>query len=267
MRRIWRLLRFFATMITHAIHLRIVQRKVEPAAQPLFKANRQRKATDRLCRQLGVQVILKGEIPKDGAMLAVSNHLGLLDAFILSSQMPVAFAAKAEVADWPVIGWVCKLVGVIFVKRERRMQTGMFVEQVQERIREGIRVLVFPEGTTSDGHEILPFKTGAFAAVANMDGGAILPFYMRGFTDEGMPAEGEFLESFTWTNGRPMLSHVWDILGLRKVIFEILVGEPIATTNRDRKELAKLSYEAVSKLSHPSYTVDSKTGSTAKSTA
>ncbi len=263
MRRIWRLIRFFVTMVAHAVRLRFSQRDVEQNVLPLFKADRQRKATYNLCTQLGVEIRMKGEIPKEGAMLAVSNHLGLLDPFLLSSQMPVAFAAKAEIAEWPIVGWVCKLVGVIFVKRERRMQTGMFVDQVQARIREGIRVLVFPEGTTSNGEEILPFKTGAFAAVANMEGGSILPFYMRGVTDDGQPAEGSYLDSFTWTNGKPMLHHAWDILGLRKMVFEIYVGEPIATTNRDRKELARLSYEAVSNLGRLSSNVDDKVDSNA----
>lgn len=253
------MIRFFHTMIFQAIRLRWAERRVELEELPLFKANWQRKATAKLCRLLGVEVHVVGEIPAKGAMLAVSNHLGLLDPFLLSSQMPVAFAAKAEIGNWPVIGWVCKLVGVIFVKRERRMQTGKFVEQVQHRIREGIRVLVFPEGTTSDGTEILPFKTGAFAAVANMDGGAILPFYMRGVTTDGQPASGDYLAGFTWTKGKPLLLHAWDILSLKKIIFEIHVGEPIDTTNRDRKELARLSYDAVAALSHLSATVDTNT--------
>jgi len=248
MRRIWRLFRFFAIMVGDAVRLRLDLRKVAPADVPLFKANRQRIATHKLCNLLQVDVKLIGEIPVDGAMLAISNHLGLLDPFILSSQMPVAFAAKAEIANWPIIGWVCKLVGVIFVRRERRMQTGVFVDQVQDRIRDGIRVLVFPEGTTSDGLKLLPFKTGAFAAVASMEGGAVLPFYMRGLTASGEPATGKTLKSFTWTRRKPMVFHAWDILGLEKIIFEIHVGEPIATAHRDRKELARLSYEAVSYL-------------------
>ncbi len=248
MRRIWRLFRFFAIMVGHSVRLRIALRKVDPEEWPLFKANRQRICNGRLCDLLGVKVRIVGEIPRDGAMLAISNHLGLMDPFILSSQMPVAFAAKAEIAGWPVIGWICKLVGVIFVERDRRMQTGIFVEQVQERIREGIRVLVFPEGTTSDGKGLLPFKTGAFAAVANMEGGAILPFYMKGLTASGAPAPVQLQEAFSWAQGEPMTSHAWDILGLEKMIFEIHVGEPIATSGRDRKELARLSYEAITNL-------------------
>ena len=257
MGRVWRMLRFFSTMVLEAIRLRRAQKGVSESDRPMFKANWQKQATRKLCRQLGIEVRVKGEIPETGAMLAVSNHLGLLDPFILSSEMPVAFAAKAEIGNWPVIGPICELVGVIFVKRERRMQTGMFVEQVQDRIREGIRVLVFPEGTTGDGREILPFKTGAFAAVANMNDGAVMPLYLRGVTNEGEPAEGDYLKAFTWMRGKPMLKHAWDILGLRKMIFEIHIGEPITTTDRDRKELARLSYEAVSNLGNLSSNVDS----------
>lgn len=257
MGRIWRLIRVFATMVVESIRLRRAERSVALSSRPIFKAEWQRKATHKICEQLGIDVRVKGEIPSEGAMLAVSNHLGLLDPLILSSKMPIAFAAKAEIENWPIIGSICALVGVIFVKRERRMQTGVFVEKVQHRIREGIRVLVFPEGTTGDGREILPFKTGAFAAVADMHGGAVLPLYMRGVTEAGEPAEGEYLKAFTWARGTPMLKHAWDILGLQKIIFEIHIGEPITTTDRDRKELARLSYEAVSNLGNFSSNVDS----------
>lgn len=249
--------RFFGIMVGHALRLRIALRNVPPADWPLFKANRQRICTDRLCKLLRIDVRVVGKIPEDGAMLAISNHLGLLDPFVLSSQMPVAFAAKAEIAEWPVIGWICKLVGVIFVKRDRRMQTSVFVEQVQARIREGIRVLVFPEGTTSDGRGVMPFKTGAFAAVANMEGGSVLPFYMRGLNANGEPVSDTLREAYTWSQGKPMTSHAWNVLGLPNMIVEIHVGEPIATGNRDRKELARRSHEAVINLAGLPSKVDS----------
>lgn len=223
-------------------------RRVDPVARPVMRATYQQAACKKLCRILGVEVRMRGVVPAQKTLLAVSNHLGLLDTLVLASQLPVNFAAKAEIARWPVIRWICRVVGVIFVKRERRMQTGVFVEQVQKRLREGVCVLVFPEGTTSNGRDLLPFKTGAFAAVADMAGAAVLPLYLKGISVDEYPAEGAHLQHLVWNQGVPMIKHAWDLLGLRKIEMEVRIGEPIATAGRDRKELALLSFDAMASL-------------------
>ena len=108
--------------------------------------------------------------------------------------------------------------------------------------------LVFPEGTTGDGHQVLPFKTGAFAAVAGMDEGAVLPIFLKGVTVDGKPAEGDLLKTLIWERNVPMFTHAWKILEARKIVIEVRTGEPIGTGQRDRKELARLSYDAVVSL-------------------
>ena len=140
MRRIWRLCAFFVVIVAHAVRLQIRMIRATDEERSMLAAKGQQAGSHALCKLLGVKVQLTDPLPEEGAMLAVSNHLSLLDPFVLSSQMPVSFAAKAEIEKWPVIGWICRLVGVIFVVRERRMETNRFVEQVQTRIRDGIRV-------------------------------------------------------------------------------------------------------------------------------
>ena len=256
MRRIWRFCAFFVVIVSQALRLQLKMFRAGGDNRTQFAASGQQRGASALCRVLGVDVRMQGEIPSGGAILAVSNHLSLLDPFILSSQMPVSFAAKAEIANWPVIGWICRLCGVIFVVRERRMETGRFVEQVQNRIREGIRVLVFPEGTTSDGETVLPFKTGAFAAIAGMEEGAVLPLYLKGVSVDGEPVQGDRLKTLIWEKGVPMFTHAWTLLKARKIVMEVRVGEPISTTQRDRKELAQLSYDAVVSLADDSGSSD-----------
>ena len=248
MRRIWRFFFFFVTIIAHSVRLRRRLVGVPEEERAMYAARGQQKGAEALCRVLGVKVRLSGELPEQGAMLAVCNHLSFLDPLILSSKMPVSFAAKAEIENWPVIGWIARLVGVIFVVRERRMETSRFVDQVQDRIREGIRVLVFPEGTIGDGENVLPFKTGAFAAVAGMDDGSVLPLYLKGVSIDGAPAEGELYKTLVWTQGVPLIEHAWTMLRARNIEMEIRVGEPISTKLRDRKELASISYDAVVSL-------------------
>ena len=248
MRRIWRLLCFFYVLIDRSIRLAYILRHVPDDEKEIVKSERQLEATRQLCNILHVQVDLKGDLPEEGALLAVSNHRCLLDPFVISSVMHTAFAAKSEITSWPVLGWICLNAGVIFVQRERRMETTNFVTQVRERLRKSVRVLVFPEGTTGDGRALLPFKTGGFEAVAQMQDGAILPIYLEGTFVEGIEEDEELLDFFSWPQSQSMFQHAWGLLGAKSMGMQVTIGEPIHTANRDRKELASLAYDAVSQL-------------------
>ncbi|QXD15863.1 1-acyl-sn-glycerol-3-phosphate acyltransferase [Rhodocaloribacter litoris] len=256
MRRLWRLLRFTVSILSRTGWLWLSVRFVPEARRPLYRARVQQRACRVFCCILGVRVTVRGTLPRHHAVLAVSNHLGLLDPWILASQMPLAFVAKAEMARWPVVGWICRTVGIIFVERERRMATKAFVEQVQSRLREGVRVLVFPEGTTTRGDAVLlPFKTGGFEAVAGMEEAVVLPLYLHVDAVDGRPAAGALRRRVAWSDpAEPMLRHAWSLLGVREVHVELRVGVPIPTAGQDRKALARQAYAAVRALAgdaHP----------------
>lgn len=250
MRALWRLLRVLWTTTTHTLYLSLAVRFRPPEARAAFRAWRQHVGCRALCRILGVRVVVEGALPgRDGALL-VCNHFGVLDPLVLASQVPLAPVAKAEVADWPYVGWVCRTMGVIFVRRERRTQTISFVDTVQQRLREGVHVLVFPEGTTSGERRVMPFKTGAFEAVAGMEDGTVLPLYLDAVTVEGVPAEGAAREKVVWADSDlTFVQHVWQLLGLKQVEMRIRLGTPVSTAGRDRKELAQISHAQVRALS------------------
>ena len=110
-------------------------------------------------------------------------------------------------------------------------------------------VLVFPEGRTSRGASVLPFKTGAFAAVAEDGKGTVVPLCLLPRSVEGRPATGTDLESVTWADTpQTFAEHVWHLLGLRYVHYDVHVGEPIATAGRNRKALAQAAHRAVEAL-------------------
>jgi 1-acyl-sn-glycerol-3-phosphate acyltransferase len=181
-------------------------------------------------------------------MIVVANHHGLLDPWILASVLPVAFAAKAEMGTWPVMGWICRTVGIIFVERSRRMATSRFVEQLRETLRAGVRVLVFPEGTTGDGLTIREFKTAGFAAVAGMKDGAVLPVYHNAVRMGGVPASASERVRIGWQPEQPMADSAFQWLTMPSIEVEVRIGAPISTAGRDRKELARLSRAAVEQL-------------------
>lgn len=249
MRSVWRLLRAFLSTLAHSLHLVLTLHRVPPAERPRYRALKQQAGSRGICRALQVEVRLQGHLaPIDRPMLAVSNHLGLLDTVAIASCLPVSFVSKDAVAKWPFVGWVTRIVGVIFVSRERKMQAGALVEKVQRRLAEGVPVLVFPEGTTGNGEGLLPFKTGSFAAVAGLPDSAVLPLCLQGVSVDGRSDPGILREVLTWTSDTTMFKHARQLLRARRIVMTVHIGEPIPTAGLDRKELAMRSREAVEVL-------------------
>ena len=92
------------------------------------------------------------------AGLLVCNHLSYLDIIVLSSIRPCVFVAKRDVARWPLFGWLARSAGTIFVDRRRRLAAGVAVDLMRDAMAGGSLVVLFPEGTSSDGSSVLPFK-------------------------------------------------------------------------------------------------------------
>ena len=108
------------------------------------------------CRVLGIRVTTRRSMPSSG--LLVSNHLSYIDIIVLSSIRPCVFVAKRDVASWPLFGWLAHGAGTIFVDRERRLSSPNSVDVIRNAIANGAVVVLFPEGTSSDGSVVLPFK-------------------------------------------------------------------------------------------------------------
>jgi len=118
------------------------------------------------CRVLGIRVTTHGAMPRSG--LLVCNHLSYLDIIVLSSIRPCIFVAKRDVAGWPLFGWLAHAAGTIFVDRERRLRSSKVVELVKDAIASGSVVVLFPEGTSSDGTTVLPFKSALLESAVQL---------------------------------------------------------------------------------------------------
>jgi 1-acyl-sn-glycerol-3-phosphate acyltransferase len=252
LRRIWRLGRLVWTLLSGTTYLSIAARLRPPAERAAYRAYRQQVGCALICRILHVRVNLMGKPIPAQPMLYVCNHLGVLDPFILASQTPVSFAAKSEIRSWPFLGWVCREMGLLFVERERPSKTSAFVRQVEDKLADGVSVVVYPEGTTSQGDIVRPFKTGAFEAVAGDEDGAVLPFYLQVTAVNGDPV---LCKEATWADDtQTFLEHGWHLCGLKSIDVDLVVGDPLPTAHRDRKELAKRTHEAVSQMHHTANT-------------
>jgi 1-acyl-sn-glycerol-3-phosphate acyltransferase len=118
------------------------------------------------CRVLGIRVTTRRSIPSSG--LLVSNHLSYLDIIGLSSIRPCVFVAKNDVATWPLFGWLARAAGTIFVDRERRLSSPKAVDVIRNAMAGGSVVVIFPEGTSSDGSTVLPFKSALLESAVQL---------------------------------------------------------------------------------------------------
>jgi 1-acyl-sn-glycerol-3-phosphate acyltransferase len=117
-------------------------------------------------RVVGIRVTTRGSMPPSG--LLVCNHLSYLDVVVLSSIRPCVFVAKRDVATWPLFGWLACAAGTIFVDRERRLASADVVDLVREAVAGGSLVVLFPEGTSSDGSTVLPFKSALLESAVEL---------------------------------------------------------------------------------------------------
>jgi 1-acyl-sn-glycerol-3-phosphate acyltransferase len=141
-----------------------------------------------LCALLGVRIRVVGEPARDRPALIVANHASWLDIVVLTAIAPVVFVAKREIANWPLVGLVARARPTVFVDRNRRHQTADVNAQIAQRLAEGDSIVLFAEGTSSDGNRVLPFRS---ALVGSAQRVALQPT----FTGEDRKAVARSLES------------------------------------------------------------------------
>ena len=116
--------------------------------------------------RMGIRVEVAGS--PAGAGLIASNHLSYLDILVYSAIAPCAFVAKREVRAWPAVGWIATLAGTIYVDRSRRSETHTIQPEIQSALAAGLRLFLFPEGTSSDGSCVLPFHSSLFQPAVDL---------------------------------------------------------------------------------------------------
>jgi len=146
------------------------------------------------CRALGIRVCVHGSLETGRPLLLVSNHVSWKDIMVIGSIADVVYIAKAEVKSWPVLGHFARLQRSVFIERERRRDTGRHVDEVARRLVAGEAVVLFAEGTTSDGNRVLEFKSALFGAAS-----AALPF-----TEDGTVLVQPVAIAYTRVHGMPM---------------------------------------------------------------
>ena len=200
------------------------------------------------CRIMGLKVRVVGKPATARPALFVSNHVSYLDIPVLGSVMPVAFVAKAEVAQWPVYGWLAKLQRTVFVDR-RRKTTLQQRDSLHARLAAGDALVLFPEGTSNDGNRILPFRS-ALLSVAEAAAAerplAIQPVSIAYTSVNGVPLGWGLRPLVAWYGGMELGGHLWRFSRLGQVEVVVQFHEEIRMGDfPSRKELTRHCSEAV----------------------
>ena len=118
-----------------------------------------------VCRLLGVKLCIEGAIARGKPVLVVANHSSWLDIPVLSAVAPVSFIAKKEVDNWPFVSALARLQRSVFVDRTRRSAVGETTSEMTQRLASGDALVLFAEGTSTDGNRVLPLRTSLFGAI------------------------------------------------------------------------------------------------------
>ncbi|RKP59061.1 lysophospholipid acyltransferase family protein [Pararobbsia silviterrae] len=116
----------------------------------------------------GMKLVVHGDAHTiDAGTLVVGNHVSWIDIYVVNAWRPTPFVAKSEIAKWPVIGWLAKTIGTVFIEREKRGDARRIMHHLASELSAGRNMFVFPEGTTSDGQGLLPFHSNLFQAAVS----------------------------------------------------------------------------------------------------
>ena len=175
----------------------------------------------------------------DGAGLVVSNHLTYLDILVYSAARPFLFVAKSEVRRWPFLGTMARLGGTIFVDRGSSLQAAEASRQMEQGLRDGIPVLLFPEGTSSDGSSVLAFRSPLFDPAIRA-GACVTAAAIRYYADDA--AE----EQVTYWGEMVFVPHLFHTMCVRGLAAEISFDSPCRFP--DRKTAAREAWRQVQSL-------------------
>lgn len=232
-----RLLHLFAVLGEGALYAAWVGLRERLDSAP---ASLRQRLTCRFMRHLRnalpLQVEIRGQLPAAPA-LWLANHVSWVDIAVLGALRPLSFLAKAEVADWPLAGWLARQAGTLFIRRGAGDSLAIG-KQLAEQLQQGGHLAIFPEGTSSDGSGVLRFHARLLAAAVD-SGVAVQPVAIRYRRD----GQRDPLAPFIGDDELP--THLLRLFAAERATVEITLLAPIASQGLSRSELARRSQAAI----------------------
>jgi 1-acyl-sn-glycerol-3-phosphate acyltransferase len=190
-------------------------------------------------RILGARIEVEGSPPSPPFVLA-SNHLGYVDIMVLASQINCVFISRADVAAWPVVGYLVRMVGTIFIDREAKRDIPRVLDLVDENLAHGRGIVIFPEGTTSDGSTVLRFQPALLEAAARSG----IPVRCVSLTYRTPTGSAPANLAVCWWGDMTFWAHVLRLFRLPGFVAKVSFA-PDSIRETDRKRLAAAAREIV----------------------
>ncbi|HYT60783.1 MAG TPA: lysophospholipid acyltransferase family protein [Haliangiales bacterium] len=193
----------------------------------------------RVLRVFNVSLQTTGVIPARG--LLVCNHLSYLDILVIGALAPAAFVAKREMRNWPVLGWFAMLAGTVFVHRGKRSEVTRSTAEIKEVLRQGTLLVLFPEGTSSGGDTVLPFKSALLEPAAEQKQPLAAGCIQYSLSD------GSVADEVCYWRDMTLVPHLVNLLGKRGVSARVSFTQ-LQNGCGDRKQLARQLHSEVVRL-------------------
>jgi 1-acyl-sn-glycerol-3-phosphate acyltransferase len=200
---------------------------------------------------LGVGITVEGSTDDldTGGRFIVSNHLGYLDGIVLASLFPVIFVTKRQVRRWPVIGQLLTLLEIIFIDRENKNDILRVVNRISKTLRKETNVLVFPEGTSTNGEKVLPFQSAFFAGPL-MAHAAVVPVTLTYTFIDQQPVSAANRDRIYWYGDMSFAPHLWNLLAASRIEVSVKIHPALETSNLrndslNRKQLSQACHDVI----------------------
>ncbi len=209
-----------------------------------------------MCKLLGLRVHTHGEMPNGRPLMLVSNHISWADILVLGSLGQISFIAKSEVKTWPVFGVFAKLQNTVFIERDQKKQSGAQAQAIAQRLKDGDVLVLFAEGTTSDGNHVLPFKSSLFGAakVALLDapdGYVLVQSVSIAYTKLHGITMGRYHRTVAgWPGNVGLVKHLMGVIRAGAIDVEVTFGEPHKVSKATSRKALARAIETEVRLMH-----------------
>jgi len=188
---------------------------------------------------IGIQIEGQQPVRVEGGCLMVANHVSWLDIFVLNAIHPLCFIAKSEVRTWPVIGWLSRRSGTVFIERAMRQDAASVNLLVSALLKQDVCVGLFPEGTTTDGKQVGHFHSALIQPAIDA-GVRLCPIALRYQNEEGRPSS-----TAAFTGNTTLVQSIWKIMRCRQLNALVVFTPALLTASENRRVLARAAQTAI----------------------
>ena len=196
---------------------------------------------------LNIQVTLEGDAPslRESGNLIISNHLSYLDGVILGSLFGLIYVSKAQVKSWPLFGWMAQAGGTIFIERGNKGKSLDYIQQVEQMLKRKVNVLVFPEGTSTNGEQLREFQSVHFQSALDAQA-AILPLGIRYTKINQQALDTQNRDRICWYGQVKLPEHLFEVLKAQSIEVTVRIYHKVDASNHSsRKDLSESLHDVI----------------------